>query len=278
LLRALRFFVVKSFVKGSFADHLNRTASFEPGVHTLKENRTIAEIQRLYASGAAKPSDIVSAALDQIEQENPRLNAFLTINRADALQRAQALDANIQQVLQEKPLAGIPIAIKDNMCTVGLRTTCASQMLGNYVPPYTATAVAKLEEAGAIIIGKTNLDEFAMGGSNENSAFGPARNPHNEDYVPGGSSGGSAIAVAAGLVPVALNSPAGFFLRRRGLETNLRPRLALRPGRLRLFARSDRPLRPHGGRCRPRVASHRRARPLRRHFGQRGSARLPSQP
>jgi aspartyl-tRNA(Asn)/glutamyl-tRNA(Gln) amidotransferase subunit A len=179
----------------------------------LKENRTIADIQRLYATGAAKPSDIVSAALDQMEEANPRLNAFLTINRTGALERAQALDANIQQAIQEKPLAGIPIAIKDNMCTTGLRTTCASRILGDYAPPYTATAVAKLEAAGAIIVAKTNLDEFAMGGSNENSAYGPARNPHNPEYVPGGSSGGSAIAVAGGFVPVALGSDTGGSIR-----------------------------------------------------------------
>ncbi len=179
----------------------------------MKKNLTIADIHELYSSGAAKPSDVTRELLDRIEKENPRLNAFLTVNRTGALQRAAELDANIQSALREKPLAGIPVAIKDNMCTAGLRTTCASHILGNYVPPYTATAVAKLEAAGAIILGKTNCDEFAMGGSNENSAFGPVRNPHNDEYVPGGSSGGSAVAVAAGLAPIALGSDTGGSIR-----------------------------------------------------------------
>jgi aspartyl-tRNA(Asn)/glutamyl-tRNA(Gln) amidotransferase subunit A len=182
-------------------------------VISLNETRTIEAIHKLYATGDAKPSEIVSVALDRIEAANPRLNAFLTLNRKAALERAQALDADIQTQLQTQPLAGIPVAIKDNMCTAGLRTTCGSRILSNYAPPYTATAVAKLEAAGAIIVGKTNLDEFAMGSSNENSAFGPVRNPHNLDYVPGGSSGGSAVAVASDCVPISLGSDTGGSIR-----------------------------------------------------------------
>ena len=176
-------------------------------------NLTIDELHRLYASGEAKPSEIIRAALEQIEQRNERLNAFLTINREGALQRAAAMDADISATIKDQPLAGVPVAVKDNMCTAGLRTTCGSRILGNYVPPYTATAVKKLEAAGAIILGKTNLDEFAMGSSNENSAFGPVRNPWNEEYVPGGSSGGSAVAVAAGLASVSLGSDTGGSIR-----------------------------------------------------------------
>ncbi len=176
-------------------------------------NLTIDELHKLYASGEAKPSEVCREALDRIERDNDRLNAYLTINRESALKLAAAMDADIQGAIKQKPLAGIPVAVKDNLCIAGVRTTCGSRILGNYVPPYTATAVKKLEEAGAIILGKTNLDEFAMGGSTENSAFGPARNPVNEELVPGGSSGGSAVTVAAGHVPVALGSDTGGSIR-----------------------------------------------------------------
>lgn len=174
---------------------------------------TIEELHSLYASGEAKPSEIASAALDRMEKENELLNAYITIDRDGALKRAAALDCGIKAELASKPLAGIPIVVKDNMCTEGLRTTAGSQILGNYIPQYTATAVQKLEAAGAILLGKANLDEFAMGGSTENSAFGPARNPHNPEYVPGGSSGGSAVAVAAGHVPLSLGSDTGGSIR-----------------------------------------------------------------
>ncbi len=176
-------------------------------------NLSIDELHQLYASGDARPSEITAAALARIEQTNPRLNAFITINKDAALTQARAADADIKDALATKPLAGIPVAVKDNMCTTGLRTTCGSKILGNFIPPYTATAVARLEAAGAILIGKTNCDEFAMGSSNENSAFGPVRNPINEDYVPGGSSGGSAVAVAAGLCSVTLGSDTGGSIR-----------------------------------------------------------------
>ncbi len=179
----------------------------------MTKTHTIEELHKLYASGEAKPSEIIRAAIEHIEKDSERLNAYITVNGDGALRRALALDADILKSIEEKPLAGIPVAIKDNMCIEGIRTTCASHILGNYVPPYTATAVRKLEDAGAIVIGKTNLDEFAMGGSTENSAFGPARNPWNEELVPGGSSGGSAVTVAAGHVPVSLGSDTGGSIR-----------------------------------------------------------------
>lgn len=176
-------------------------------------NLTIDELHTLYSSGEAQPSEITKAVIDSIENKNERLNAFLTINREAALQKAQEADADIKEAVKSKPLAGIPVAIKDNLCTTGIRTTCGSKILGNFIPPYTASAVAKLEAAGAIIVGKTNLDEFAMGSSNENSAFGIVRNPVNEDYVPGGSSGGSAVAVAADLCSISLGSDTGGSIR-----------------------------------------------------------------
>jgi aspartyl-tRNA(Asn)/glutamyl-tRNA(Gln) amidotransferase subunit A len=176
-------------------------------------NLSITELHKLYASGDAKPSDVCREALDRIEKDNERLNAYVTVNRESALKLAAAMDADIQNAIKQKPLAGVPVAVKDNMLMAGVRTTCASRILGDYAPPYTATAVRKLEEAGAIILGKTNLDEFAMGSSTENSAFGPARNPINTELTPGGSSGGSAVTVAAGHVPVALGSDTGGSIR-----------------------------------------------------------------
>ena len=174
---------------------------------------TIDEIHRQYLTGEATPSEITRAALDRIEESQERLNAFITVDRGGALRRAAEMDAGIKDAVRTNPLAGIPVAVKDNMCREGLRTTCGSRILGNYLPPYTATAVARLSEAGAIIVGKTNMDEFAMGSSTENSSFGPVHNPWNEEYVPGGSSGGSAVAVAAELVPIALGSDTGGSIR-----------------------------------------------------------------
>ncbi|MDX2030490.1 MAG: Asp-tRNA(Asn)/Glu-tRNA(Gln) amidotransferase subunit GatA [Blastocatellia bacterium] len=179
----------------------------------MATNTTIEELHARYAAGETTPSEVCRRAIERMEQENPALNAYITIDREGALAQAAAMDAEIRAQLDAKPLAGVPVAVKDNMCTAGLRTTCGSKILGNYAPQYTATAVRALKEAGAILIGKTNLDEFAMGGSTENSAFGPARNPHNPEYVPGGSSGGSAVAVAAGHVPVSLGSDTGGSIR-----------------------------------------------------------------
>jgi aspartyl-tRNA(Asn)/glutamyl-tRNA(Gln) amidotransferase subunit A len=154
---------------------------------------------------------VAESSLDAAEKLNDTLNAFLQIDRAGALRRAEELDAAGDD--SNGALGGIPIAIKDNICVRGLQTSCGSRIIGDYHPPYNATAIERLNAAGAIIIGKTNCDEFAMGSSNENSAFGPVRNPWDTARVPGGSSGGSAAAVAAGIVPVALGSETGGSVR-----------------------------------------------------------------
>ena len=151
----------------------------------------------------------VEFSLNAAEKLNETLNAFLEIDRDGALARADELD----KLASSQNLHGMPVAIKDNICVRGLQTSCGSRILGDYHPPYNATVIERLTNAGAIVIGKTNCDEFAMGSSNENSAFGPVRNPWDTTKVPGGSSGGSAAAVAAGIVPVALGSDTGGSVR-----------------------------------------------------------------
>lgn len=174
---------------------------------------TVEALQKALAARETTATEVCTAVLDRIEALNPELNAFITITRDRALARAAQVDADLAAGKPFQPLTGVPIAVKDNQCLKGVRTTCASKILGNFQPPYTATAVEKLEAAGAIIVGKTNLDEFAMGSSNENSAFGPVRNPWDPTCVPGGSSGGSAAAVAAELCVLATGSDTGGSIR-----------------------------------------------------------------
>ncbi len=173
---------------------------------------SLSEIAQAVRSRKVSAREVVLAHLAQIEKCNPRLNAFITINHA-AEKQALELDERIAKGLEAGPLAGVPVAIKDQICTRGIKTTAASKMLHNFIPPYSATLVEKLEQAGAVIIGKTNQDEFAMGSSTETSAYGLARNPWNSDYVPGGSSGGSAVAVAGGMSPAAIGTDTGGSIR-----------------------------------------------------------------
>jgi aspartyl-tRNA(Asn)/glutamyl-tRNA(Gln) amidotransferase subunit A len=166
----------------------------------------IESLRSQLASGETTAHALAESSVEAAEKLNDTLNAFLQIDRMGALRRADEIDAGSDS---KQTLAGIPIAIKDNICVRGLQASCGSRILGAYHPPYNATAIERLTASGAVIVGKTNCDEFAMGSSNENSAFGPVRNPWDTERVPGGSSGGSAAAVAAGIVPIALGSETG---------------------------------------------------------------------
>lgn len=177
---------------------------------------TVPAIREALQTKKASAREIYSDFIARIEKHNSQWNAFLTLSPDRGLAQADRIDAVIARGEQLPPLAGVPVAIKDVISTRGIRTTCASKMLEHYVPPYDATAVERLEKAGALFLGKANCDEFAMGGSNENSAYGPVRNPVAPDRVPGGSSGGSAAAVAADLAVVSLGTDTGGSIRQPG--------------------------------------------------------------
>jgi len=178
----------------------------------MSQPATIREIRDAVRERARSAGDVCREALDRLDAVERLLHAFNTVTREQALARAADIDRDFDR-WRDRPLVGVPIALKDNLCTRGVRTTASSRMLETFVPPYDATAVAKLEAAGAVVIGKTNCDEFAMGSSTENSAFGPVANPWALDRTPGGSSGGSAAAVAAGITPLALGSDTGGSIR-----------------------------------------------------------------
>jgi aspartyl-tRNA(Asn)/glutamyl-tRNA(Gln) amidotransferase subunit A len=176
----------------------------------------IGTIRAALAAKRISARELAQDYLARIAKENPRLNAFLALSPDRAYAQADRVDSLIARGESLPPLAGVPMAIKDVISTRGVTTTCGSRILENYVPPYDATAVERLESAGAVLLGKTNCDEFAMGSSNENSAYGPVRNPVALDRVPGGSSGGSAAAVAAGLAVAALGTDTGGSIRQPG--------------------------------------------------------------
>jgi aspartyl-tRNA(Asn)/glutamyl-tRNA(Gln) amidotransferase subunit A len=177
---------------------------------------TIAGVRAALESKNISARELVAEFYSRIEKRNPELNAYLTLSPERAFARADRVDAAVARGEALPPLAGVPIAVKDVITTRGVRTTCGSRILETYVPPYDATAVERLEKAGAIVLGKTNCDEFAMGSSTENSAYGPVRNPVAPDRVPGGSSGGSAAAVAAGLAVASLGTDTGGSIRQPG--------------------------------------------------------------
>ncbi|MGE3920631.1 MAG: Asp-tRNA(Asn)/Glu-tRNA(Gln) amidotransferase subunit GatA [Gammaproteobacteria bacterium] len=175
-------------------------------------NKTIAELSKLLASKTISSKELTEHYLKRIDEHDGELNAFVTVTHDLARQQADKADEMIAKGIAN-PVTGIPIAQKDIFCTKGVRTTCGSKMLDNFIAPYDATTVIKFNDAGCVLLGKTNMDEFAMGSSNEASYYGPVKNPWDLEYVPGGSSGGSSAAVAAGLAPFATATDTGGSIR-----------------------------------------------------------------
>lgn len=174
---------------------------------------TATELAQKIREKEVSAIDATKAVLEQIEKSEPIYNCYVTVDKDGALKKAEEIQQKIDNGELTGPLAGVPVAIKDNMCTEGMLTTCSSKILGNFVPTFSSEAVLNLEKAGAIILGKTNMDEFAMGSTTETSAFGETKNPWNAEHVPGGSSGGSAAAVAANECFYALGSDTGGSIR-----------------------------------------------------------------
>ena len=174
---------------------------------------TAVELGNKIRAGEVTAEEAALEAFDAIDRTENQVHSFVTIDREGALERAREVQKKIMEGSLMGPLAGVPVAIKDNLCTKGMLTTCSSKILYNFIPTYTAQAVQNLEKAGAVIVGKTNMDEFAMGSTTETSAYGVTRNPWNLEHVPGGSSGGSCAALAAEEVTFALGSDTGGSIR-----------------------------------------------------------------
>ena len=174
--------------------------------------QTLKALSDSLAAGDVSSQELTQLFLDRIKQHDPAVNSFITVTEEQALAQAKAADEQ-RAAGQATALTGIPIAHKDIFCTKGVKTSCASKMLDNFIAPYNATVVEKMGTAGVVTLGKTNMDEFAMGSSNETSFYGPVKNPWNTEHVPGGSSGGSAAAVAARLAPAATGTDTGGSIR-----------------------------------------------------------------
>jgi aspartyl-tRNA(Asn)/glutamyl-tRNA(Gln) amidotransferase subunit A len=200
--------VIEGRIKeGRLSSEVKKTETY------VEKPKPLAELRAEIISGRTKAADLATGYYDRIARVNPRLNAYLSLTKGRALEQAERVDALAAKGDPLPPLAGVPVGIKDVLVMQGAPATAGSKILEGYRPPYDATAVAKLDAAGAVLLGKLNCDEFAMGSSNENSAYGPVRNPVDTDRVPGGSSGGSAAAVAANLAVATLGSDTGGSIR-----------------------------------------------------------------
>src|SRR5438445_5776749 len=182
----------------------------------ISANWTIDGVRAALGAKKISARELAADFYKRIESRNVELNAYLTLSPERARRQTDRVDALVAEGKPLPRLAGVPVAIKDVISTRGIKTTCGSKILQNYFPSYDATAVERLEAAGAVILGKTNCDEFAMGSSNENSAYGPVKNPLSPDLVPGGSSGGSSAVVAAGLAVVSMGTDTGGAIRQPG--------------------------------------------------------------
>ena len=247
---------------------------------TAKSQYTIHEAHQLLKSKQISSQELTRIYIERTQNLEPRVRALVTQTADEALEQAKKADQMIASG-QCGPLTGVPAIIKDNMCSRGIKTTCSSKMLANFVPPYNATVIEKLEQAGVVMIGKANMDEFAMGSSTENSAFFTTCNPWDTSRVPGGSSGGSAASVAAGEAVYALGSDTGGsipstgrILQRNRTQTHLWKGQPLWAGGFRQFTGPDRTLDTGCRRLRPGYELHLRLRPAGLYFSAAGSAGL----